>query len=274
MPTTPAFFWYPDDRGSLETLDLAGSLADLQVTPLRSRSSAMDGGGSPHFAVREGGYRVRIVRERALSASVVRGLESLQSHLYRGGRVGFARNQDKAWAGYYTTFHMNRGASTVYTAGHAFASWIAAPTLANGDEVVIESANPEYISEMRTITSISAGGDITLAENMDFTRQNIGMVRWRDFFPCLFLPDEGIGKPIYTHEHGLAYTLDVDLQLDPAILSSGGYDANKLTSLGGAGSPEQGGAADSLESIVTRSPAGIGKIRTIRDTVQTTIRVA
>ena len=46
------------------------------------------------------------------------------------------------------------------------------------------------------------------------------VVRYRDFWPFLCLPQSGIGKPIVTHDHRISYTLDAVFHYYPGWMST------------------------------------------------------
>jgi hypothetical protein len=179
-----------------------------------------DGTGSHRSAIWGGRPRVRITKERGLTGSVVRDLESVWEHLLRGGAIGVCADHTKTWAG-YTTFHRERGGTTIWTAGNAFSAWSASAALSSGDELWLESRQPEHIAELLAFSSISSSYDITTTTAIRNTTELVGMVRWRYFYPALRLPDEAMSRPILTSYHGLTWTLDMELEVDMAILAAG-----------------------------------------------------
>lgn len=219
---TARFYYYPDPDGSLESLSLGGPVSSCEELRGHERVMVRDGNGSHRTASWGGKPRVRITRERGIATATVRALESMWEHLLRGGAVGFSADHTKTWAA-YQTFSRQRGDTTIFTGGNQFAAWSASAALSNGDEVWYESQNPEHISEMLAVTSVSATYDITMATAVRFSSSLSGMVRWRYFYPALRLPDDRKDRPILTSYHGLTWSLDAELEVDMAILAAG-YD--------------------------------------------------
>jgi hypothetical protein len=221
--TDPAFYWYPSDAGTLETTDLGEGMSDIQETPLVAAEDAYTGsyGLTRNFIA--SCYRVRLVLERfgaPGTSSVERALRTLESHLHRGGSVGFTRDQSKAWAGSVGTGrYALRGSTLLYTSGSLFTAWSPSGTLANGDEVVVESANPIANREFKTASSITAG-QLTLAAGLTYDHTTQTFARWRDFYPTLKLPKDQLGRPIVTHDHRITFTFDATFEYDFSALAS------------------------------------------------------
>lgn len=219
----PTFYWYPDTTGTLQKTALTRTVSTIDLRPTRQRMAPKAGDGSPRPAAWDAGMRVRITRERGVTAAQVREFMALEVHLKLGRPVGFTLDTAKSWAAWYVLYKMERGLSSVFTGGNAFSAWEGSAALASGNELAIESANPEGLYEERAMSSINSSNDITLSETMLYTRTLGGLVRHKHFFPALRLPDDQMDRPILTSEHGLTWTLDLELETDPAILSAG-YD--------------------------------------------------
>ena len=140
-----------------------------------------------------------------------------------GGRVGFSLDHAKSWAA-YTTGGLSRGDTIVYTGGNAFRAWSASAVIAASDEIVIESPNPEALREIQSVTALGGGTQITISRGAIYTYSLPKMVRWRDFYPALFLPEDQISKPFLTHDRRLNWTLDITLEVDLAIITAGYSD--------------------------------------------------
>lgn len=225
------FYYYPDEGGGLTTITLAKPLTELHENRIPDRVTAKRGNGSSAVAVWLPSTRVRIVLERGLSTGNVRDLRQLEDHLQRGLPVGFAREHTKAWAGFGSS--PNRGYAYVTTGGHAFGNWEAAADLASGDEVTIEGAPPWGEIEMHLVTGVSATtGTVTLsAETVLKTFNTQVIVRHRDFYPALRLPDDQLGKPLVTTERRLSWTLDVELEVIPDLILAGWTNEFRALSL-------------------------------------------
>jgi hypothetical protein len=233
---------------------MAGPLSDLHESISRERAVSRAGDGSAHTSAWAGRTTVRVVRERGLSAANVRELRAMEDHLLRGGLVGFSRDHAKTWAGYCAGPTI-RGASYYPTMGNAFAAWSASGTLASGDEVVAESAQPEGIHEIGVASSINSSGDVLTSGTILYTRTTATMVRWRDFYPALRLADEQSGRPILTTEHRIAWTLDITLELCPEIIAAGTSGLGSgLAGLALADDAAPAGGGLTLDAVLGRSP--------------------
>lgn len=253
---SPTFYWYPDDTGSLTKLALASALTELHELRVPRRTSAYLGDGGAVVLTRPTATRVRIVAERKLSAADVRALRQLEDHLQRGLPVGFAREPTKAWAGFGAkTF---RGFTYVSCRGNAFSKWEGSASLASGDEVTIESAPPATEIEQHLISSATTSQVNLSGETILRTMDGPILVRHRDFYPALWLPDDQLDKPIVTTERRFTYTLDVELETVPSIIAAG-YDVATLP-LGTTSTPATADAP-TLQTMV-----GVGRV--VRSQVQ------
>jgi len=244
------FYWYPDDDGSLSTIALAKPLTELHETRDPNRVSVKRGDGSSANATWLSDTRVRIVLERGLSAGNVRDLRQLEDHLHRGLPVGFAREHTKAWAAFGgSTF---RGFTYIVAGAGAFTAWESAAALASGDEVAIESAPPEGEIEMHAISSVSSTTGYVTLNGETILRSFAGpiIVRHRDFYPALRMPDDRIGRPIVTTERRLSWTLDVELEIIPDIIRAG-YDTDAEVHFGLSGITGANGSSTSLQSSLS-----------------------
>lgn len=251
---SPTFYWYPDAAGSLQRTTLSGPLSDLHESITRERAVSRAGDGSAYTVAWSSRTTVRIVRERGVSAANVREIRAMEDHLLRGGRVGFSRDHAKTWAGYCAGPTV-RGASYYPTMGNAFAAWASAGTLASGDEVVAESAQPEAIHEISVASSINSSGDVLTSGTILYTRTAPTMVRWRDFYPALRMADDQVGRPILTTEHRIAWTLDVTLEVCPEILDAGfggvyGHALAASASLGLGDTTDPAGGTLTLDGLL------------------------
>lgn len=245
-------YYYPDEDGGLTTITLAKALTELHESRAPDRVTAKRGDGSASVAVWTPATRVRIVLERGLSAGNVRMLRQLEDHLHRGLPIGFAREHTKAWAGFGGS--PNRGYTYVATGGHAFSSWESAADLVSGDEIVMEGAAPFSEIEMHAVSSVSATtGTVTLlSETVLRTFGGPVIVRHRDFYPALRMPDDQLGKPIVTTERRLTWTLDVELETMPEIVAAG-YANSQSQGLALSDSAASNTTAISLQRALDRA---------------------
>ena len=222
--TDPAFFYYPSNAGSLEVLDLAEPLSDLQETPIRDVDDAYDGAGNFFRVVHAGRYRVRIVLERFTARSLERDLMSMSAHLERGGSVGFSNVRSKTWLALRSPSDTwSRADNYIQHQGNAFTCWYSSADIAALDEIVIESTNPEMYRDFSTVASLTNSRRVALGQVLRYSYSTDPAVpvtaRYRDFWPVLRLPKDQLGKPIVTHDHRIAWTLDVTLEYQYAELA-------------------------------------------------------
>lgn len=226
----PAFYLYPEASGPLKVVDFGQSISDCYLVPTRRRTDAVGGDGVARSLLGPGGAKVTIRRERSALRSTERAWRNVEDHLIRGGRVGFSWDHSKTWAGFLNAYP-TQGNTLLYTDGNAFTSWSSSAALASGDELVIESPNPELKREVTTFSSINSANQITIGSALWYTYAAGAMVRWRSFWPALYLAQDQLNKSIVTSDHGINYTLQVELTVDPAIYapaSAGGLDINIL----------------------------------------------
>lgn len=240
----PRFYYYPDSAGTLEEIDLGEGLSDIQRVPTPVVKDAVNGYGTRYRNFLSGGERVRIILERFGSpgaSAVERDLYAMENHLQRGGSVGFSAVHSKAWCGFMSGGYGDRGRTILYTGGNLFTAWSSTAALVSGDEVVIQSPNPEWRSEV-SVFSFLAAKQMNLSRALRFTYAQKSAVRYRDFFPVLKLPDDQVGRPLVTHDKRITYTFDALLE----------YDFNALAA---AVAAQQTASAPGLGTI-TVGPAG------------------
>ena len=233
---SPCFYFYPAGvSGTLQVVSLGAlRLSDLVVGTVRD---TMDGYARTGEMYRDSGgsrQRVRIVCERFTDLALVRKLENMSSHLERGGYVGFVVDNDKLWGGmmWATSSSANRGTTAFNTTSNRWSTWNAG-SLAIGDEVCIASSPPESHRDYRTLAATLASADmaVTLAEGLTYTSTTApGIVRWRDFWPCLAMPggrvDQLSERPIVSWFRRRGDTLDITLEEDwGALLAWGDTDS-------------------------------------------------
>lgn len=227
----PRFYYYPAPGGSLTTLDLAEQLAALDEIPGMMRADAYAGGVN-YASVLQESFRVRVVLQlvpqtTTAGAATERALQTLANHLLRGGYVGFSRNHGKTWCSAQGTGAWDRSASSIACGGNGFSAWSASGALASGDEVVIESsAHGPYREYHTTSGSVSAtASSVGLAETTEYTYPWVmggtpAIVRYRHFWPALWLPEDQIGRPIVTTSRGITWTLDATLAYSAAATAA------------------------------------------------------
>lgn len=220
---TPRFYWYPVATGPLQVLDLGETLSDLQEFPLADIDDEYDGSGGPVRVHHADVFRLRIVLERFGDPGVdarERDLQALQSHLNRGGFVGFSRDHAKTWASSVGSYP-SQGDRTLYTASNGFAAWSASGTPAEDDEIVVESEHPDSRRELVLCDALTLSPPINLpiqSPGVVFDYAAPTLVRWRDFYPVLWLPKNSLSKPVVTHDRRRNWTLDLTLEYCPSVV--------------------------------------------------------
>mgnify|MGYP003147482569 CR=1 FL=1 len=218
----PCFYYYPVVGGPLQTIDFGSlTLSDLVITPIRTVTDTISRAGAISRDV--GGMRlqVQIVVERFDSISLVRQFRNMGNHLERGGAVGFTLDTAKLWAGFVSPIPVVQGAGALPTPGsNAWSTW-SAGTLADNDPIVVQSAPPESVLEHHTMNGSLAA--TATGVNIDSTIENDPaqgpiLVRYRDFWPCLKMPEDQVrllaDRGICQSHRRLNHTLDVVLVED------------------------------------------------------------
>jgi hypothetical protein len=231
-----SIWYYPDSAGGLEEIDFgAEGISSVIEMPVRDVRDSHSIGGAWHRTVLGGGLKVRLVCERfsGISASgrrLARQLSSLEAHLHRGGLMVFSADRANAWLGVMEgTLLPQRGDATLTTFGgnllSVFTSTGTAATLAAGDELYLESFNPTMHREQLLVSSLS-GNVITLDTSdgsnvrYDYADQGTAIVRDRNFYPALRLPDDQVGRTLLSTDNRLSWTWDATFELDYLAISS------------------------------------------------------
>lgn len=203
-----AFYFYPAGTSAgLETIDLGEGVTDLQVVPIRVANTAYTMNGRMYRTVETARLQITIVNERFSSGRKARALESMSSHLELGGAVAFTADTDKLWAGFSKTAP-SHGDTSIATHGNTFSA-LSAGTIASNDILAIQSPNPmHYLEYVRVNTATSY--DFTLHTSVKYDHPEAQtLIRWRDFYPVLRLPENRLSQAFVTHDHRLTFTLDL-----------------------------------------------------------------
>jgi hypothetical protein len=229
---TPKIWYFPDGLNpytgpaTIEEIDLLEGVTrlDEQIESLTTDGDTISGRiYTAHWRTR---LRIRLALERFTSDALYRQLLTLQSHLNRGGTMGFARDSSKAWAG-YTRSVLQAGATSLYTGGNTWQPTSSTVTLTSGDELWIQSP-PQYgVQELTTMSAYDAAGIYTVA-GLKYSHFGEVLVRWRDYYPALCLPP-GAKAQIVTTDRRIAHTLDVELVEELSILQGwSGFDEGAM----------------------------------------------
>lgn len=233
-------YWYPDAGTTLEQITLSRSQwTDIQEMPEVRRAEAESVGGVQGVSTYAHPMRARFIFQRfsgldSTGQSLARKLMTLQNHLDRGGVCYVANVSTKAWAG-YSSSGFTRGTTSISHNGLAWGLYTSA-TLANGDEVVIQSFAPDCKREYGTVSALGSR-TLTLSSGLVFSYSDAFFIRHRDFYVAMRFPT-GQRQNILTHDYRRLYTLDMTLEEDlptieaGTVLSGGGALATTTISSG------------------------------------------
>lgn len=221
----PSIWFYPTAGGAAEELNLGWSIQELTRIESYIRTTPTNGVGYPTSYGLLGRTRVRVRKERVTSQALIAGLRAVESHLLRGGVIGVAADRSKMFAAYVST-GLYGGGSTIEGGGNIYQSIMSeSQTLAAGDVVCLESGNPNYRREELTISTVSLASmthSITTTTPIRFDRDASAgvMVRHRDCYPALYLPEDQLGRALVTSEHGALWTFEAELEVVESLFGA------------------------------------------------------
>jgi len=217
----PRIYYYPDlttfstGAGSgLEVVDFGEPISDIQITPARKVSDSVSLTGRTSRLSWAPGLKVRIVLERFTDDALARDLYAFQGHVERGLLFGFSADSAKTFAGSNSIGRFYRGDSSPSISGNIFEAWESAATLAANDIVHISGPPPAHTKEEHKVNTYS-GGVVGLADSLRFDHDSPAILRYRDFFPVMFLPESEVNKPLLSHDHRISWTFDMTAMLYP-----------------------------------------------------------
>lgn len=215
---TPRIYFYPDEMGTLEEIDLGEELSDLTETPGAEVEDAVTLDGLFSRNLLRQTYKVRLYLERFGSlggSSLERKLKTLEAHLFAGGFIGFTRDETKAYCA-QSQGGFSRGQTIFYGGTNGFTNWASGAIPAAGDEVAIESGGPGARREYTTVGSFSAG-QVVLGDTARYSHPGAPLMRHRDFYPVLYLAREDL-RPTTSHDHRRNFTWEVTLTYAPSMV--------------------------------------------------------
>lgn len=219
-------WWYPQGATAPTAIDLGRKVSDLQLTPTRDRVDVVPAWGVPAASDLGGARGVRISLESmsgfaTADLAIVRKLQALEMHLQRGGFVTFCLDQAKVW-GQWTKRLPQAGDTTIVVLRSTaqFAAYNSSGTVAAGDNITIESPNPELLREYHLLSAFS-GVTCTPTEPIYNTfQQGPVFVRYADFYPALWLPEGSTGQMLMQSDHRRTWTLDLPLVEYPGAIEN------------------------------------------------------
>lgn len=220
----PVFYWRPHQvakaarPATVESIQLSEHLSDLQVTPRRDVVDAYSIHGGRSRELLRAWLDVRILLDRFNDRALFRKFSAMINHLERGGHIAFSVDSDKLWNA-YTNQPILQSSTKIRHGSNQATEWgSTVTTLANGDEIVIESAPPKSGREYQasgghSYDAASAEGVLTLADSLNaFDTYATGShVRYSDYYPNLCLDQSNVGGALLTHDHRITSTLDLPL---------------------------------------------------------------
>ena len=210
-----AFYWYPDEGGTLETLETGQWASDWEEEPYAARSEATSGSGRTQFYHQRSGLRIRIQHDR-FPAGKVDEMRALIRHLARGKRIGVTADTTKLWASYVTS-PVNRGDSSVQTGSNVWYGF-GASGITSGDDIVMETYGPVPVSEHHTSNTTigSSAATVFLSSTALTTLETTqrAWVRHLLFYPVCRLPADVDVASILTSRQRRTWTLDLELEFD------------------------------------------------------------
>ena len=234
-----AIYYYPDPAGTLETIDLGQPLTELEEIPERQIAQGVSLMGYSSTHVYSGTMRVRVVladvqTTTSAGQTLHRSLSTLSAHLERGGLVGVTADTAKAWASYVSKGRINRGDTAFVCPVNQWYTRSSVSALSSGDELVLESDNPEMLREYTTIDTASASNP-TFTPAAKYTFASRTYARWRNFYPALYWPEQERGRSIIVSERRTRFTLDMTLAVEWAVMAGVALNLG-ITKEGTAGS--------------------------------------
>ena len=224
----PSFWYYPTDS-SLVEIQLPGPLTEFTPIPLRDRRTAWTLAGTPMSVVHSGRMRVTITlgpfNDTGSFEHLARKLDTMSSHLERGLPVSFAVDRERCWLSSCVT---TPGSTVVVYGTNTCAAYNASASFTTGDIMAIESPNPEGHREYAHVAGLAlTDPEFTASEGVQYAPETQPlMLRHRDFYPVLYMPEDQLGRAIVVHDHRLLFTLDLTLEqgLDGQVALVNGTD--------------------------------------------------
>jgi hypothetical protein len=234
---------------NVKTIDIDEPISDIQIRMGRDVSDALTLSSRVKRTHRQPFLEVRVILERFSDPALARELYALESHLQKGGFVGFSVDRDKTWASGIGHIVMTTG-DTVIDEGdtafnvygdarvgaakncNLFKHYEASGIIAGGDVLALDGVLDEYNHEEvvakgtpdTIISGARASGTVaiedTQAGGVRYPYKQGSIVRYRDFWPYLQLPEKQVGKPIITHDHRVSWTFDAVFEYRPVWMAA------------------------------------------------------
>lgn len=186
---TPRIWYYPNNVGTLETVNLGETLSDLIDDQEVIGDQSTGDGGVLQRTVDGSFWRVRVLLSRFGSApgnsELERQLQIFTNHAQRGGPFVFSRDHDKTYAVKLSAAPARGATSLTATSNNGLFNINSSAGVVAGDELVIESAGREDRREIKL--GSNSGTAITLGAGLTYSYTQTTFARWRDCYPVCFL---------------------------------------------------------------------------------------
>lgn len=266
----PTLYYYPQTSlsagtvGLLEKVDFGEAISDIQIQQVSNASDTVSLSGRASRTTWQSGLSVRLVLERFTDDALARDLYSFESHARRGKHFGFARDSAKAVAVVPAGAPWDRGTTNISGSLNIFRKWESAAVLAPGDTVHIQSPAPKSNREEATVQTWFAPtttSSLVLSGGLRYDMPYPAVLRHRDFFPVLFVPESELGRPMLTHDHRISWTFECQAVLYPGWSATLAEQAAQFGN--DTAAAESGGTLDDLIRVVSSGTPSDGKGSTI-----------
>ncbi len=229
-------WWYPQGSTTPETIDLGRKLSAINDQPTRDVADLVPSWGLQNRADFGGARVLRFAFDRAQrirDAITIRQMRSMVTHLQAGEPIALCLDEDKTFG----TWCRNgappqTGDSGLSTLGNQFEAFFSG-SLTTGDEITIESPNPEMRREWQEFSS-QTGTAITITGEVSHTFETEPVfVRYADFYPVLYLPSREINAAHPTTDRRKTWTWDVTLVEYPGAIEALNSQASALGNASG-----------------------------------------
>jgi hypothetical protein len=109
-----------------------------------------------------------------------------------------------------------RGNTSLLGGGNIFRRWESGATLAVGDIIHIESPAPRSNREESKISAFSKTTTTTtstIADPLRYDHAYPAVMRHRDFYPVLYVPEADVARPMLTHDHRISWSWECNAVL-------------------------------------------------------------
>ncbi|MFT5687023.1 MAG: hypothetical protein ACI8RZ_007980 [Myxococcota bacterium] len=163
----------------------------------------------------------------------------LQSHLDRGGRVGFTADVNKSWAAFLTTTYA-AGDTTLQPGVPPWSSMVGiGKVLAAADMIRLTSGYPEVTEEAVKVLTWNGASPINLDTASypppRFNPTEAVLASWAYFWPVLLRPADRVGQNITAIDLGHVWSLSLELATDPATTWEANQEGEQLNATGEGG---------------------------------------